>query len=442
MTNRAFKFLLQKDTHPFRPSTCFIVADPKINDRKLWTLELERPADAEWVFQIDDIKDWMLHGNKPVRQMFYDTQNPLTPYRELDRDEVYREYLRKILEKLPAQYRQRRKYALMPSIGDDKTRTRYKDAVEAALPGVTIIPEPEMVAEYFRLLKRTLQLETGANNVILVVDVGASTANMTLVLSRRDQTIVEIDTTGAQRDQRIRALRGDSVAHAGRWVDSHLAQVLGVSESLMDRDRENRDRVLRAIEKAKVSASQTGMDTPVEIPSAGAPIVITPATLQSVSKLLAESLRPLFEKLCERLFDNQTKTEDARKKSEARLSEREVRSPGEAYKLIDSILLAGGTSLLPGFEQAMLAAFFPSEHRPKVLRVGTSFAIAAAAGGLAHILHNYSPPRLREPDGLGGNVLKPALESTLPYPLLLGIKQPAELEHQVNYPGSKRSIYR
>ncbi|QHP68207.1 AAA family ATPase [Bradyrhizobium sp. LCT2] len=373
----------------------------------------------------------MLHGNRAVRQMFYDTNNPLTPFRELDRDEVFREYLRKILEKLPADYRQRRKYALMPSISDEKTRTRYKDAVEAALPGVTIIPEPEMVAEYFRLLKRTLKLETGANNVILVVDVGASTANMTLVLSRRDQTIVEIDTTGAQRDQRIRALRGDSVAHAGRWVDSHLAQVLGVSESLMDRDRENRDRVLRAIEKAKVSASQTGMDTPVEIPSAGKPIIITQTTLQSVSKILAESLRPLFEKLCERLFDNQTKTEDARRKSEARLSEREVSSSAEAYRLIDSILLAGGTSLLPGFEEAMLSAFFPGRYRPKVLRVGTSFAIAAAAGGLAHILHNYAPPRLREPDGLGGDVLKPALESTLPYPLLLGIKQPAELEHQV-----------
>ncbi|MCA1475723.1 hypothetical protein [Bradyrhizobium sp. NBAIM08] len=137
MTNRAFKFLLQKDTHPFRPSTCFIVADPKINDRKLWTLELERPADAEWVFQIDDIKDWMLHGNKPVRQMFYDTQNPLTPYRELDRDEVYREYLRKILEKLPAQYRQRRKYALMPSIGDDKTRTLYSSGSNS-LPSSSI----------------------------------------------------------------------------------------------------------------------------------------------------------------------------------------------------------------------------------------------------------------------------------------------------------------
>jgi hypothetical protein len=184
----------------------------------------------------------------------------------LDRDEVFREYLRKIFDKLPAEYRQRRKYALMPSIGDDRTRTRYKDAVEAALPDVTIIPEPEMVAEYFRLLKRTLKLESGANNVILVIDVGASTANMTVVVSRRDQTIVDVDTTGAQRDQRIRALRGDSVGYGGRWVDKQLAQRLGVSGPGTDEDREARDRFLRAIERAKISASQTKRDMPVEPP--------------------------------------------------------------------------------------------------------------------------------------------------------------------------------
>ena len=428
MSETAFKFLLQNGTQPFRPSTCFIVADPKVTDRKIWKLELDRPKDAEWVFQIDDIKDWMLHGTELVRKMYYDSSNPHTPFRELDCDEVFREYLRKILDKLPVEYRQRRKYALMPSIGDDKTRTRYKDALEAALPDVTIIPEPEMVAEYFRLLKRTLILESGANNVILVIDVGASTANMTLVVSRRDESIVGIDTTGAQRDQRIRALRGDSVDYAGRWVDKQLAQALGVPEPRTDKNLESRDRVLRAIERAKVSASQTGRDTPIEISQGDAPMVVTQETLRSVSKTLAVSLGPLFQRLCERLYNNHTSTDYAREKSEARLSEREVSGPGDAHRLIDIILLAGGTSLLPGFEEAMLSAFFPDHHRPKVLHVGASFAIAAAAGGLAHKLHNYGPPRLRDSNEQGSAVVKPALESTLPYPLLIGIKQIPEPE--------------
>lgn len=246
MSETAFHFVLQNEGRPFYPSRCYITADPKVNDRKQWTLELEPPKDAAWVYRLDDIKDWMLHDSKAVRQIIYDRKDPRTPYRNLERDEVFREYLRKFLEKLPSEYQPRRKYALIPSIADDKTRTRYKDAVEAAIPGITVLPEPEMVAEYFRLLKRTLELKAGRNNVLLVVDVGASTANMTLVLSRRDRTIVDLDAKGAQRDLRLRALRGDSVGQAGRWVDSRLAEILGVAQD---------DAALREIEQAKVRSS-------------------------------------------------------------------------------------------------------------------------------------------------------------------------------------------
>jgi energy-coupling factor transporter ATP-binding protein EcfA2 len=428
MSETAFRFLLQHDRQPFFPSRCFITADPKVDDRRQWSLQLDPPVDAPWVYQLDDVKDWMLHGSKTVRRIFFDTKNPRTPFRELERDEVFRAYLRKILEKLPAEYMQRRKYALMPSIGDDKTRSRYMDAIEAAIPGTTVLPEPEMVAEFFRLVKRTLKLETGANNVLLVVDVGASTANMSIVLSRRDGTILDVDAKGAQRDLRVRALRGDSVSHAGRWVDSRLVDMLGVADFLLEKDR---DRVLRSIEQAKVRSSQTGEAVQVELPSSGDPLIIDRNTLVSVADEIWKDLKPLFEKLCERLYVNQTSTDDAKRKSEARMRERRVNAAGDAHRLIDTILLAGGTSLLPGFEEAMMATLFPDGHRPTVLRVGSSFAIAAAAGGLAHILHNYDPPRLREPDGKGGNVFKASLESTLPYPVLLGIKQPGERERQV-----------
>jgi MoxR-like ATPase len=160
-------------------------------------------------------------------------------------------------------------------------------------------------------------------------------------------------------------------------------------------------------------------------------MVVTQEMLQSVSETLATSLGPLFQKLCARLYDNYTKTEDARKKSEARLSERTVSDPVDAHRLVDIVLLAGGTSLLPGFEEAMLSTFFPNGRRPTVLHVGTSFAIAAAAGGLAHRLHNYAPPRLRESDEQGSAVIKPALESTLPYSLLIGIKQIPKAEELI-----------
>ena len=422
MSETAFQFLLQHDGQPFYPSRCFIVADPNVNDRRLWTLQLDPPENAEWVYRVDDIKDWMLHG-PPIRQIIFDRKNPRTPYRDLERDEVFRDYLRKVLAKLPAEYQGRRKYGLMPSIADEATRTRYKNAVEAAIPGITVVPEPEMVAEYFRLIKRTLELEHGKNNVLLVIDVGASTANMTFILSRRDSTILDIDTTGAQRDLRLRALRGDSVGHAGRWVDLRLAAILGT---------DSQDETLRAIEKAKVQTSSSGAATSFNVMGASEKrLVLKPETLASLSGELWNELRPLFDRLCERLYDNQTSSEGAKRKSEQRLRKLGVNGPEDAYRLIDTVLLAGGTSLLPGFLESMMATLFPDGQPPRILRVGDAFAIAAAAGGLAHILHNYDPPRLREPKSSDSRIFGATLESTLPYPLVLGLKLAGEREEQI-----------
>ena len=416
MTNSAFRFLLSHDGHPYQPSRCYVVADPAINNRKQWKVQLDPPVDEAWVYEIDDIKDWMLHG-KPKRQIIFDRTNPKTPFRDLERDQIFREYLRAILERIPESYQSRRKYALMPSISDDETRARYKDAIEAAIPGAIVFPEPEMVAEYFRLIKRNLELEAGQNNVLLVVDVGASTANMTLIVSRRDRTILDVDAKGAQRDLRLRALRGDSDDHAGRWVDKRLAAMLGVDET---------PAMLRQIERAKVQASSPG-----SVSGEGASLSIEQSMLAAVSTELWMELRPLFEKLCERLYENQVSSESARQRSKERLLERGVETPADAHRLIDTILLAGGTSLLPGFDDAMMATLFPGDHCPTVLRVGESFAVAAAAGGLAHILHNYSPPRLREPSGTGDELFAAQLETTLPHALLLGIKQDAEREQYV-----------
>lgn len=416
MADSAFRFLLSHDGHPYQPTRCYVVADPTVNNRKQWKLQLDPPVDAAWVYEIDDIKDWMLHG-KPKRQIIFDRTNPTTPFRDLERDQIFREYLHAVLERIPEPYQSRRKYVLMPSISEEDTRARYRDAIEAAIPDAIVFPEPEMVAEYFRLIKRDLRLEAGENNVLLVVDVGASTANMTLIVSRRDRKILNVDAKGAQRDLRLRALRGDSDDHAGRWVDKRLAAMLAVDETPV---------ILRQIERAKVQANSPG-----SLSGDGAPILIERSMLAAVSTELWMELRPLFEKLCERLYENQVSSESARQRSKKRLLERGVETPADAHRLIDTILLAGGTSLLPGFEDAMMATLFPGDHHPTVLRVGGSFAVAAAAGGLAHILHNYSPPRLREPDGTGNEVFAAQLETTLPHALLLGIKQNSERERYV-----------
>lgn len=419
----AFRFLLQEGDRPFLSSRCYIEADPKIQNRKQWMLHLDRPVGAPWVFEIDDIKAWMLHG-KPVRQIIFDRSDQNTPFRDLDRDAIFREYLRHLLERIPAEYRSRRKYALMPSIADDDSRRRYRESIEAAIPEVTVLPEPEMVAEYFRLLERNLELEPGRNNVILVVDTGASTANMTLIVTRRDRTIVGVDATGAQRDLRLRALRGDSAGNAGHWVDLRLAKLLGAEQPDA--------ALLRSIEQAKVAVSLNKAESaPIPSPTGALLGTIDRALLESVTAELWSELQPLFERLCERLYENQTSSEDAKRRSQEQRTNLNVNGPADAHRLIDTILLAGGTSLLPGFEEKMLASIFPDDHRPKVLPVGEAFPIAAAVGGLAHVLHNYRPSRLREPREADNEIFTAPLEATLPYPVLLGIKDGQQREQYV-----------
>ena len=419
----SFRFLLQENNQPFLSSRCYIEADAKIQNRKQWVLHLDRPEGAHWVFEIDDIKAWMLHG-KPVRQIVYDRSDPKTPFRDLDRDAIFREYLRHLFERIPAEYRSRRKYALMPSISDDESRARYREAVEAAIPEVTVLPEPEMVAEYFRLIERSLELEPGRNNVVLVVDTGASTANMTLIVTRRDRTIVDVDATGAQRDLRLRALRGDSAGNAGHWVDLRLAKLLGAEQPDA--------AFLRTIEQAKIKISlENAESAPITTPAGALLGTIDGALLESVTAELWSELKPLFDRLCGRLYENQTSTEVAERMSEERRSSLNVNGPGDAHRLIDTVLLAGGTSLLPGFEEKMLASIFPDGHRPKVLRVGDAFPIAAAVGGLAHVLHNYRPSRLRETREADNEIFTAPLEATLPYPVLLGIKDAQQREQYV-----------
>jgi hypothetical protein len=53
MSESAFRFLLQNDTLPYRPSRCYIVADPEVDNRKLWSLELNPPKSAAWVHELE-----------------------------------------------------------------------------------------------------------------------------------------------------------------------------------------------------------------------------------------------------------------------------------------------------------------------------------------------------------------------------------------------------
>lgn len=411
----AFQFLLKDGAKPYRSSGCFIVADPTIKDKPQWEVHLERPVGAQWVHQIDDMKHWMLYG-EDNRLIIFDRSSDDPSYRRLPRDQIFREWVSKLNELLPSGHESHPKYALMPSISDGNLRKRYRDALEQAIPGVKVLPEPEMVAEYFRLIEGNLRLVPDVNNHILVVDTGASTANMTIITSRRDQKILDVDAKGAQRDLRLRPIRGDSVEYAGHWVDLKLAKLL---------DESNPDEeFLRQLEQAKIQVSLgTVTSKSVRASNSGKSRKINRALLELVTAEMWTGLRPLFERVCARLYENQTSTEDTRKKSKERHTLLNVCGPADAHRLIDTVLLAGGSSQLPGFEETMLKTIFPDGHRPTVLRVGDAFPIAAAVGGLAHILQNYDQPRVHGPGKSDPDIFDARFESTLPYPVVLGIKR-------------------
>ncbi|MFT8814026.1 AAA family ATPase [Acetobacter fabarum] len=417
------RFLLQEDDRPFLSSRCFIVADPTSREHDQWDLLLSPPAEGGWVFEIDDVKSWMLQGG-PERKMFYDRHDTGTPYRILNPNTVFRAYVARLFAQIPQEYRHLSRYALMPSISEPKSRRRYKEALEAAIPDVAVLPEPEMVAEYFRLVTRTLELESDVNNVVLIVDTGASTANMTIVLSRRDGQIVESGGKGAQRMQRLRTMRGDSVANAGRWVDEQLANLVGASPT--------DPALMRKIESAKISVSRgTVQQIEVALTEGGAPGTIDRAKLGMVTVHLWHELRPAFERLFEQLYASQISTSDAREKSADRLKDKKVNGPRDAHRLIDMIVLAGGTSLLPDFEEAMLASIFPDGYRPKVIKVGDTFPIAAAVGGIAHVLNNDI---LLRRDGKNDASLSSGdvrLETTLQCPIVMAIKTAQTYEEKI-----------
>ncbi len=106
---------------------------------------------------------------------------------------------------------------------------------------------------------------------------------------------------------------------------------------------------LRAVESAKIKVSLSGKSTTLESGITTKPSSLTRKALSSVSKKLWFHRLPLFERLCERLYENQTSSIEAKRLSADRMEELGIRSPQEAYRLIDTVLLAGGTSLLRVF---------------------------------------------------------------------------------------------
>lgn len=169
----------------------------------------------------------MLFGDTEHRTLLFSSSTVKRDMRQFSRDEVLERYARAVVAALPVEHRQGPHWCLVPSIGDADRRRRYRNALERAIPGVMLLPEPEMLLEYFRLVRRELTLRDRHSSIFLVVDAGASTVNLTFVLTRRDRLVTEAKE-GVARKASLRAKRGNASRFAGAWVDEELAKIVGV----------------------------------------------------------------------------------------------------------------------------------------------------------------------------------------------------------------------
>lgn len=365
---------------PYRPMQLWAISAPdaKPTDMSAWTITTSAAVDPnEKRLALHDLKHWLLFGskNKPSRFLIETASKKESIAREVLPAKAAELYLRSLVSHLPDERQDAEISVLMPAFSDSEAHSRYRKIIRTALPNANILVEPEMVLEYFRLVSRTLQLDKDRNNVVLVIDVGASTTNVTAVFSNRRDEISRAKL-GNQRTGRLRVIPGQSADAGGRWVDETIAKRLGIVRAGM----EGHDllEMLSRVEDAKLAICKDPR-------SKNSLKRLDPELIEEVAFELVERFEPLLIELGRRIWQQQTETSSARDLSAKTRAERNITGPEDGLKFVDFVLLAGGTSQLLGFRSAV-ETVLPSPL-PSILEVGHAFAIAPAVGALAHCLH-------------------------------------------------------
>jgi energy-coupling factor transporter ATP-binding protein EcfA2 len=411
-----------------RPTRAWAIDDPAgRGGLEAWKLSIDPPPAGSPRLDLHDLKRWFLFSPEKNRYLTVGATKKGLPIGRLLKAEVAMEkYLKEVIARLDGNAADARLSLLVPALEDDDVRKRYVAFVRKVLPeSARILSEPEMVLEYFRLVRRDLVLDPERNNHVLVVDVGAATANLTIVSTNKEGRVVG-GASGRQRAGHLTATQAALGSIAGQWVDSEIASKLGINVDALPLDL--RLEYLRRIERAKVQASLTGMSVRVDIPDIQGPVAVTPDILRSLALEVATAIEPLLLRASQRLWAKLTATEYAAKHSAEIRREKEVVGPDSALNLIDIVILAGGTTQLPGFRDALMLLL--PKANPRVLDVEGAYPVAAAVGALAHTLADeYEKPRIRTATSANSPPLR--LEGALAVDVALGWKQGDENESRV-----------
>lgn len=415
----SLEFPLKTQEDLYRVSTFWIAPGASTRPED-WELYLDGTDDIPTGAQrVDDLKHWVLFGEDEYRILTFLSGGKPPIIKKVIREVALAKYFRAVLDRIgTGKDAGGLTWVLMPAIRDPDRRTRYLRALKSAKVDLHILSEPEMVLEYFRLVRGELRLTEGQRSIFLVVDVGASTCNMTFILTRRDQLVVE-GTSSKQRIGKLRAIPGNSDEFAGRWVDVEIAKELGLfSESM---DEPTRAELLREIERTKCKVARTGKDQVLNSATLQHEQVLSVALLNTIGKRLWRKLVPLFDELCAKLI-RQLAPSSSGKSEELQSEDSQRSAPAGMMEQITGVILAGGTSLLPGFEQALREHLQKEPSEFQILRIGADYPIAAAVGGLAHVLkQHYQTPLFRRgrstknADDAVEEISLPSLSGALPY---------------------------
>lgn len=359
-------------------------------------VRIDPPPPGIPVLPVADLKAWLLSDNPEPRLLQYkdDKGNPVE--KKVSAAAVLNGYLRAVLQR--AGFRsetQRTIHLLMPALASDKIHFRYRNALEGAvhaeLPNVEVetLAEPEMILEFFRLVKNQVKITPGTNGIFLVVDSGASTTNFTIVMSTRGGQITE--ASEKRRKLNLRSISYDAALIAGRAIDKHLLDIL--MPEAVDMGDDERNELLERVERAKIQVTKTGAGVPIST-STGRSELLTFEILSNTSKWLWKKLKDGYLHVAKTLIE-QLQIGAGQRLYGPMLTERKITAPADVARLFDAVFVAGGNSLLPHFVTELQETLHLPSTTP-IHTIGGAYPVAASIGGLAHVLARRTPSRVEE----------------------------------------------
>lgn len=287
--------------------------------------------------------------------------------------------VRETIEEITGQLPVEGLWLALPAVSDNERRLHYRKILARAVGQARSAIEPrfyyeaDAVVQYFRLVRREIATATDELQTYLVIDAGAGTTNLAVTFKPRTRH-ASLGKEGRSRGP-LQPVAADAPSPAGAWVDERLR------ERLLAQLPPDATLSLDAIESAKVEVSRTSraFNLTANVRSKTITISLTPQHLLDVVGEYWQHLAPTLQELLQSVF---TQLQESMYRSD--LDRNGVSEPAQVGALFDYVILAGGTSLLPSFDEG-LRRLLPG-LRATVLRVGSDYSYAVAAGLAAHYM--------------------------------------------------------